>query len=103
MVKKSQLEATVREVTERCGEFLERWKIAPHTLDMEECCHLFMEEMERGLATKEGSSLAMIPTYTKADNLITPGEKVIVLDAGGTNFRTCLISFDQNMEVKIEG
>ena len=28
----------------------------------------------------------MIPTYTKADNIITPGEKVIVLDAGGTNF-----------------
>ncbi len=103
MGKKRELEATVREVTERCGEFLERWKIAPHTLDMEECCHLFIEEMERGLATKEGSSLAMIPTYTKADNLITPGEKVIVLDAGGTNFRTCLISFDEKMGVKMEG
>ncbi|MFA5467648.1 MAG: hexokinase [Sphaerochaetaceae bacterium] len=92
----------MRDVITRCEEFLERWKIAPHTLDMQACCDTFLSEMAKGLEKKGGSSLAMIPTYTKAGNSVKSHEKVIVLDAGGTNFRTCLLSFNAKMEPVID-
>ena len=52
-----------------------------------------MEEMERGL-TGDDSSLPMIPTYLSDDGAIPKDTSVVVIDAGGTNFRRALITFD---------
>lgn len=52
----------------------------------------FKEEMAAGLAG-EPSSLRMIPTYLSAEALPRKGERVIVLDAGGTNLRVALMEF----------
>ena len=52
-----------------------------------------MEEMERGLAGDD-SSLPMIPTYLSDDGAIPKDRSVVVIDAGGTNFRRALITFD---------
>ena len=52
-----------------------------------------MEEMERGLAGDD-SSLPMIPTYLSDDGAIPKDTSVVVIDAGGTNFRRALITFD---------
>ena len=52
--------------------------------------------MKKGLDGEE-SSLAMIATYTEAGNDIPDGESVIVMDAGGTNFRTCLVTFNDGV------
>ncbi|MGN1164160.1 MAG: hexokinase, partial [Candidatus Ornithospirochaeta sp.] len=54
----------------------------------------FSDEMKKGL-NGEKSSLAMIATYCQAANDIPDGESVIVMDAGGTNFRTCLVTFNE--------
>ena len=54
-----------------------------------------MEEMERGLAGAE-SSLPMIPTYLSDDGAIPSAVPAAVIDAGGTNFRRALITFDDS-------
>jgi len=83
-------------IVKRTEDFLHAWSITPDAIDMESCCEQFLQEMDRGLMERGAGSLAMIPTYTSADARIEPGRSVIVLDAGGTNFRTCLVSFDEN-------
>ena len=59
------------------------------------------EEMERGLAG-EKSSLPMIPTYLSDDGAIPKAAPVVVIDAGGTNFRKALITFDDS-GYKVDG
>ena len=56
---------------------------------------LFFKEMERGLRG-EDSSLKMIPTFFSSPKSLVRNKDVIVMDAGGTNFRTCLVHFDEN-------
>ena len=52
-------------------------------------------EMERGLRGAD-SSLPMIPAYISPVSRTTPGKTVIALDAGGTNLRAALVTFDEN-------
>ncbi|MDD3997966.1 MAG: hexokinase [Sphaerochaetaceae bacterium] len=81
-------------IVRKTDAFLHKWNVTPDAVDMQACCNLFLSEMEQGLHGKK-SSLAMIPTYTSTDFVIQPNKSVIVLDAGGTNFRTCLVRFDE--------
>ena len=62
-------------------------------VEMESLCPAFVKEMDRGLQGAE-SSLLMIPTYLEVDGGIPKGKTVIAVDAGGTNFRVALVSFD---------
>ena len=39
------------------------------------------------------SIIPMIPTYLQADETVPVGKRAIVIDAGGTNFRTGIITF----------
>jgi len=57
----------------------------------------FLSEMEKGLAGAE-SSLRMIPTYCTTEKRIPQGAKVAVLDAGGTNFRSGIVSIPPKIE-----
>ena len=52
------------------------------------------EEMERGLAG-QSASLPMIPTYISDTGTIPREEPVVVIDAGGTNFRCGLVRFTE--------
>jgi len=61
----------------------------------EENLDMFVKEMEKGLAG-ENSSLKMIPTYISTDDIPEKRDSVIVIDAGGTNLRIALVSFDNN-------
>jgi len=54
-----------------------------------------LAEMERGLAGQT-SSMAMIPAYISPAAETTPGKTVVALDAGGTNLRAALVSFDES-------
>ncbi len=81
-------------------DFLIRHKIKAETVNEDEVLSLFLSEMERGLKGEE-SSLQMIPTYCFLSDNIKAGDRVIVLDAGGTNFRTCLVSFNDALEPEI--
>ena len=70
-------------------------------IDMDKLSDIFIEEMHRGLAGRD-SSLAMIPTYIEVGRRIPADECVIVLDAGGTNFRVAAVHFDQSGKPVIE-
>ena len=51
-------------------------------------------DMERGLAGQP-SSLPMIPSYISPRAQLPTGKTVLALDAGGTNLRASLVSFDE--------
>ena len=82
--------------------FLSKWGIEAASIDMKSLLATFLSEMESGLEKESGSSLKMIPTHTEVVSSLAKGEPVIVLDAGGTNFRTCLVTFDEQGSAHIE-
>lgn len=55
---------------------------------------LFIVEMNKGLAGQP-ASLPMIPAYIGVKSAVPHKQPVIVVDAGGTNLRVCLVSFDE--------
>jgi len=63
---------------------------------------VFLEEMGRGLAG-QASSLEMIPTYIATDRAVPTGQRVIALDAGGTNLRVAVVSFAEDGKPVVEG
>lgn len=75
-------------------EFLTNHRLGDEYVDEGEIISFFLKEMKRGLMGEE-SSLKMIPTYATGPKEVNKNEAVIVMDAGGTNFRTCLVSFDE--------
>lgn len=83
-------------------EFLSNHKLSPESFNIEDLCKYEMSEMEKGLKG-ESSSLAMIDSFCSPNVEIRPNEPIAVIDAGGTNFRTCLITFDDNQVPTISG
>ena len=77
-------------------DFLKKHGLRAEDVDSDKVLDFFSSEMKNGLDGEE-SSLAMIATYTEAGNDIPDGESVIVMDAGGTNFRTCLVTFNDGV------
>ncbi|MDR1950012.1 MAG: hexokinase [Spirochaetaceae bacterium] len=61
-----------------------------------------LNEMERGLRG-QNSDLPMIPAYISPVTRVPPGKQVIALDAGGTNLRAALVSFDGEGKPRAEG
>ncbi len=78
-------------------DFLYRYEMDPDQYDIEEGSLLFLDEMERGLRG-EPSSLMMLPTFLAGEGDIPFNEPVIVLDAGGTNFRVASVSITEKGE-----
>ncbi len=81
-------------------DFLKKNKLFGSDIDLDLYVREFHEEMRLGLQGKE-SSLRMIPTYIEADNEFLKETPVLAIDAGGTNFRTALITFRENGETEI--
>ena len=75
--------------------FLKNNKMDFEDFSIEKYCSVFLSEMDKGL---EGgiSSLQMIPTYIEVKDKIPLNEKVIVIDAGGTNLRTAIVYFNND-------
>jgi Hexokinase len=84
----------------RLKQFLLKHRLKSTQYDSKEIIEAFLKEMEKGLAGNDGS-LAMIPSYIPVPQKAPKNEKIIVLDAGGTNFRTALIEFDQDSKPDI--
>ena len=73
--------------------FIDRHGLAAAAIDAEKLLADFTSEMSAGLAGA-ASSLAMIPSYISLGRPVPVGKPVIVLDAGGTNLRICVVAFD---------
>ena len=82
-------------------DFLRQNQMDCESIDMDQSCKAFIKEMESGLEG-ESSSLKMIPTYITMDRDIPIDEPVIVMDAGGTNFRVAVVYFDKDRKPVIE-
>lgn len=80
--------------TSAIGPFLSKHRLLASQYDPKTIIASFLEEMEKGLIGRK-SCLAMIPSYISLPDKAPKNEKIIVLDAGGTNFRTALIRFDK--------
>ena len=91
----------MHELIKKTEEFLNRSKIDADQVDMDQLITSFLSEMEKGLAGAPDSSLKMIPTYTTTSETILADQPVIVIDAGGTNLRTCLVRFDREKNPRI--
>ncbi|MDD4832564.1 MAG: hypothetical protein PHI78_02700 [Clostridia bacterium] len=61
----------------------------------------FLKEMEKGLKG-ENSSLEMIPSYLPSTFEIVKNKRNIVIDAGGTNFRSAIAYFNNKSECVLE-
>lgn len=79
------------------ADFLDKHNLNPDGIGMDGLCDYFIREMEMGLSGQK-SSLPMIPSYCSPNALPRAGETVIVIDAGGTNLRTCLVEFDPSLK-----
>ncbi len=81
-------------------EFLkEHGFVVAAEIDRQEMISAFLSEMEKGLKG-EPSSLRMIPSYVGVNGRIPEGSKAAVLDAGGTNFRSAIVSIPPCVEDK---
>ncbi len=81
--------------------FLRQNHMHPRDMDMRSCTAAFLRDMERGLRG-ERSSLAMLPTFIETGAAVRAGRRVIALDAGGTNLRAAVVSFDEDGRPAIE-
>ncbi len=61
----------------------------------------FAGEMEAGLAGRP-SSLSMIPSFIEPGRAVPSDQPAIVLDAGGTNLRAAVVSFDAQGRTRVE-
>ena len=89
------------EIKDKVRRFLKDNEMYYEDIDMDACCDIFIEEMQAGLEGRD-SSLAMIPTYIEVGRDIPAAKPVIVLDAGGTNFRVATVYFDETGKSVIE-
>lgn len=91
----------MQDVKEKVKSFLNSYGMDYAGIDLEKNCDIFLGEMKIGLDTLN-SSLMMIPTYISMDKEIPINEPVIVMDAGGTNFRVAVVYFDSDKKHVIE-
>lgn len=75
------------------NEFLKEHKLYAGDLNPDVISDGIMDSMRSGLIGQP-IDLPMIPTYLTMDGVIESGQRVIVIDAGGTNFRCGLASFN---------
>lgn len=85
---------------EKADGFLKKYNMDAQSVDLEQNCRVFANEMQSGL--DGASSLLMIPTYISMEKELPLNEPVIAIDAGGTNFRVAVIHFDDNKKLVVE-
>lgn len=84
----------MEQTAKKVADFLTSRGMAHEDIDIDKNCDIFLDEMKKGLAG-QSSSLAMLATYIETDKEIPLDRKVIVMDAGGSNFRVAVAHFDQ--------
>ncbi len=80
-------------MTENVSAFLTRYGMLDPGFDILACAEKMCAEMEKGLCGEQ-SSYPMIPTYLSPRGEISNSAPVAVIDAGGTNFRSALVHFE---------
>ena len=91
---------------ERLAAFAARYGISVNGPDISGVIDALLYDMQLGLDCPQDSlphaSQQMIPTWTNPPDRVPKNETVIVIDAGGTNFRSCSVRFDNEGRPSIE-
>jgi len=90
----------VKQIKNKVRDFLSKNGMDPGDIDIDQVCRVFLVEMDKGL-TGGKSSLAMLPTYIETEQEIPENKPVIVMDAGGTNFRVATVVFGDDGKATI--
>ncbi len=94
-------------VYQTASAFLGRHGFAASAYDVNTVIEGLLYDMQKGLdeGTGDLTTMAaaedMIPTWGLPPESAPKNTSVIVIDAGGTNFRSCLVTFDANGEATI--
>lgn len=78
----------------KVSAFLSKHNFVQH-IDIDTFSQALLSDMRKGI-NGEKSDEDMIRTWTNPPEAKVKNQKVIVIDAGGTNFRSCLVTFDAN-------
>ncbi len=73
----------------------------PVHLDINSVIDALLFDMHEGLSGRPAGQ-DMIKTFSNPPTKNVSGESVIVIDAGGTNFRSCLVTFDSQGKPSID-
>ncbi|MDY5123435.1 MAG: hexokinase [Treponema sp.] len=84
---------------EKVNYFMSKHNFTMHS-DVLTLAKAIQADMQKGLR-KEGADQDMIRTFCNPGNEPLAGKSVIVIDAGGTNFRSCLVTFNQDGKPEI--
>ena len=87
-------------IQRRVAEFLSKQGMYHGDISIRKTCGAFLKEMDKGLAGGK-SSLAMLPTYLEIERAVPLNKPVVVMDAGGTNFRVATVTFRRGTEPEI--
>ena len=91
----------MKKIKRNVTRFLRKYQMDYLDVDIDLVIDSFLSEMQRGLAGKK-STLDMIPTYIEVGADVPTNKRVIVVDAGGTNFRVATVYFDDQKKAIIE-
>lgn len=97
---KTEGDRPVDQIKGKIESFLSKHGMFHGDIHIEETCDLFLDEMSKGL-TGAKSSLAMLPTYIETERELPRNKPVIVMDAGGTNFRVGTVCFRDHGDPEI--
>lgn len=88
-------------ISAKVDTFLKKYGMHYDNIDIPSGIGTFIEEMEQGLCGGS-STLKMLCTYISPEGEIPAQEPVIVMDAGGTNFRVAVVTFDSERKPEVE-
>jgi hexokinase len=91
----------MKKIKQTVVRFLRKYQMDHLDVDIDVIINAFMAEMQRGLGGQK-STLDMIPTYIEVEAEVPANKRVIVADAGGTNFRVATVYFDNDKKPVIE-
>ena len=80
---------------EAIRDFLKKHMLSPDCISPEDCAEIMLRHMRAGLAGTP-VDMPMIPTHLKGLSSVPQHKAVMVIDAGGTNFRAGLAEFDES-------
>ena len=73
----------------------------PDCVVLDDCARQFADAMAEGLKGNR-TGMQMLPTYISAEGQVPRNEKIIVMDAGGTNFRRAVAWFNDDGELVLD-
>ncbi len=89
------------EIREKVKQFMKQNQMDHESIDFKKECEIFLEDMQKGLDGGD-NCMDMLPTFIPMKDDINSNERVIVMDAGGTNFRVAVVYFDDDKKPVIE-